>query len=89
MGLGVGSRQLNIGWYQVTAVGHVTIYLSQQGRYFRDPVSARSRESTIRRKQIRRGCGPLRREAGVLYWKHLDGPNIAVRICRGDFSEAS
>lgn len=68
-----------VGWAEKTA-GGVRIWESKSGRFFRDPASARSRDTVVRRRNRMRSHGASRREPYLIHWNHLDGPQIAVRI---------
>jgi hypothetical protein len=68
-----------VGWAEKTA-GGVRIFQSKRGRFFHDPVTARARETVIRRRNRRRSHGASRRETYLIHWRHLDGPSVIVRI---------
>lgn len=61
----------NVGWVQTTPTG-VRIWQSQRGRYFRDPVHARARETVIRKMHTRRSAASYRREPYLMLTTHLD-----------------
>lgn len=68
-----------VGWVEKTAAG-IRLFESKRGRYFRDPVIARARETVVRRKNMHRTSASQRREPYLLAYQHLDwsGPR-AVR----------
>lgn len=71
---------MNVGWIEKTVAG-IRLFESKRGRYFRDPASARARETVVARATRReRGCASQRRDTYLLAYQHLDwsGPR-AVR----------
>jgi hypothetical protein len=61
----------NIGWVERTALGF-RLFESRRGRYFRDPVRARARETVLWKKANRRSSAAQRREPYLIGMAHLD-----------------
>jgi hypothetical protein len=62
---------LNVGWVEKTA-GGFRIFESQRGRYFRDPVRARARETVTWKRNCRRSSAGQRREPYLAVHQHLE-----------------
>ena len=62
---------LNVGWVEKTA-GGFRIFESQRGRYFRDRVRARARETVVWKRNCRRSAAGQRREPYLVNFQHLD-----------------
>lgn len=67
-----------VGWVTVTARG-VRLWPSQRGRYFRDPASAKARETVVLRNNLARTYAAHRRDPYHLGRQHLNGLTV-VRI---------
>lgn len=59
-----------VGWVERTA-GGFRVYESQRGRYFRDPVRARARETVTWKAHQRRSSASQRREPYLASYSHL------------------
>lgn len=69
-----------VGWVEKTT-GGFRIFESQRGRYFRDPVRARARETILWKRNSRRSSAGQRREPYLAAHQHLDfGLPRAIRV---------
>ncbi len=62
---------MRVGWVVHTPAGF-RIYQSQQGRFFHDPATARSRENVVYKKIGKRNAATRRRDHYLAHWHHLD-----------------